>query len=334
MLKKSEFYKAPEKLLAYRDQSMLDNPSQWWYHDAVFSNGYSMQIMPLIDNNRAAVWLTVCDSEGNVSQIMPTFDRKAVVASTEVVDVKFGEDMHMFGTFPKYEIHFHHDDMGVDLVYECQTQVMFEPPDGFYLGREQVPATPLNFAWVFRPNCKITGRMIIGGKEISIEGEGYADHQWKNVPAGKFQFHYWTWGKLILPKHTLCWWDAQLNENFGYQRAKWLWTAKGDKVMDYSASAALYVGMEDWETEPKTGARHPRTIRIIIDEPEVKGTAVYKMKHLLVKVPISHFGTTKKGPEDPGLTHYFRHYSDCHYDFVIEGEKYVGDIKEVHEMGV
>ncbi len=333
MERNSEFYRTREKHMAFHPQPGLPDASQWWFHDAIFSNGYYMQLMFHFTPAKASIWFHICDSDGNLTHVTPVFHPSMVVASTETCDVRIGEN-RMFGKFPRYEIHFRQGDIGADLVYECLTQELFEPPDGVFIGREQCPATPQYMAWVFRPRSKITGKLIVAGKEIPVEGEGYADHQWQNASMGQFQNHYWYWGSLYLPKYTIIWWDTQLNQTFGFQRAKWLWALKGEKLFEYSSHADMYIELDNLEISPVTGVTYPRKMILMLDEPKIKGTAIYTVKQILQDVPISAFGVQLAPGQKVGLKHYYRYLSECHSEFEIEGERIVADTKQIHEIGV
>lgn len=334
MRKTAEFYRPDEKLQAYQPQG-TEQPGagQWWFHDAVFSNGYSAQIMYHLAAERAGVWLDLCDPDGNVINEAPMVPRSAAQASTETLDVKIGDNW-MRGSYPRYQLHYCNGDMGADLVYECLTQAVYEPPDGVYLGRQQRPATPLYFAYVFRPRCRISGTLTVRGKAIPVEGEGYADHQWKNAPKGAFQNHYWYWGKVYLPEHTLVWWDAQLNQNFGLQRQKWFWGLSGDKLIEYTPHADMFVKLADMQTDPKTGVSYPTKMVFMVDQPDIKGTATYTVRHIVKNVPLSHFGAAIDSPDWVGQTHYMRFISDVHADFEIEGRRVTSDYIDAHEIGI
>jgi hypothetical protein len=305
---------------------------QLWFHDGIFTNGYSMQLMYHTAPAKSSIWLDVCGPDGKNTNVVAFFDTETISAKTEYCDVKMG-DNYVFGKFPKYEMHFRHENMGADFVYECLTQPIFEPPDGVYQGREQSPSTPLYFGYAVRPRCRVTGKLIIEGKEIPVEGEGYGDHEWKYAPPGQFQHHYWTWGKVYLPEHTLVWWDAILNPTFGFQRCKWLWSLSGDKLFEYSNHAGMYVELIDLELT-ESGATLPKKLVLTIDEPRIKGTATYNIKHIVKNVPIDAFGSFKIDPKTwVGLRHYARFISECHSDFEIDGKRIVADSMESHEVG-
>lgn len=329
----AELYHPQEKYQAFHAQAGIPGEGQWWFHDGHFTNGYSLELMFHIAPGKSSIWLDVCGPDGKLTHATPFFDTNRIFASTETLDVRMG-DNRMQGTFPRYELHFREGDVGADLVYECLTQPVFEPPDGVYLGREQAPATPLYFAYVMRPRCRITGTLTIAGKEIPVEGEGYADHQWKYVPPGQFQHHYWYWGKVYLPHHTLIWWDTQLNQTFGFQRFKWLWALSGNKLIEYSSHAAMYVELADFAVTPETGARLPRKMVLMLDEPQLKGTATFTVKHIVKNVPLAAFGVKTEAENYQGAKHYARFLSTCHSDFEIEGKRVVADSVESHEIGI
>jgi len=333
MERNPEFYRPREKDQAFHPQPGYPDAQQWWFHDGVFDNGYCMELMFHLTHTRASIWFHVCDPDGNVIHVVLFFHPSVVVASTETHYVKIGDNC-MQGKYPRYELHFRCGDAGADLVYECITQEFMEPPDGVFVGREQCPATPVYFALVFRPRCRVTGKLILGGKEIPVQGEGHGDHQWTNVGVEKLPSYYWYYGRIYLPGHTIVWWDTQLNQTFGYQRAKWLWVFKGEKLFEYLRNADLYVETSDLEIDLESGVPFPRKTVLILDERRIKGTATYTRQRIIENIPSGGFDyLTPSGPRT-GWRRYIRCLSQCHSKFEIDGETIEADTMEMQEFGI
>ena len=325
MERNADIYVPREKALAFHPQPGCPTPSQWWYHDANFDNGYSISLNFHANEKMGMIQFEVGDPQGKVTSVSPLFDPKAIIASTEVCDVKLGEN-YMRGKYPRYDLHVREGGLGADLVFKCITKEFMEPPDGVFMGREQTPATPKYFAYIFRPRCEVTGKLIVDGKEIPVKGQGYGDHQWSNVSVADL-FHCWYWGKIFLPKHTIYWWFAQMPPDMGYERMKWLWVFKGDKLIEYLAHADMYYDFREVEVDPETGIAVPRKMVIDIDERRIKGTATFNRKYILYKTPM-------RPPRPIGWNRYFRQVANCRAKFDIEGEKAEVDYQEVYEVGL
>ena len=279
MEKNQDIYAAGKKDLAYIPQPGHPIQMQWWYHDAIFDNGYSVIIPWFLTDHRGGVVLEICDPDGNVKVTTLPFDRKKVIASTEMMNVQYG-DNYVRGEYPKYEMHFHDGDMGVDLLFEVSATEFREPPDGAYVGRMQAPASPIYFGYVIRP-CKVSGKLTLSGKEIPVKGHGYCDHQWANAARPQI-FDSWHWGGLHLPEKELSvfWWDGLMAKDFGYQRAKWLWVFKDGKIVEYLRNADMYSDFGDWAMDKLSGYPYPRHASLIIDDKQVKGTLTGKVNYI------------------------------------------------------
>jgi predicted secreted hydrolase len=188
-----EFYRPTKE-----DDGFKGAPYEWWYADGVFDNGYSMRWLgfmgypgkPLNPELRHVMFV-ICDPHGNLSEAFPYFPMGKTAASTQGCDVRFG-DTSFRGEAPRFELNFHDGDTGADLVYENVTQGVQEPPDGCFIGRMQVPSTERYLTDSIYPRSRVTGKLIVGGKEIKASGEGYIDHQWGNAPIPEIlQFHFW-----------------------------------------------------------------------------------------------------------------------------------------------
>jgi len=327
-----ELYRPLEKEQAFHPQPGYFEAEQWWYHDAIFDNGYSMVLIWSATGVRNQVILQVCDPDGKMTFISVPFHPSEVTASTEKLDIRMGDNRY-HGEFPRYEMHFRSGDMGADLVFECLTQPAREPPDGVYIGRAAAPATPMYMSYCTRPRCKYTGKLIVAGREMSVSGEGCADHQWGNSHLWDI-FHHWYWGTLYLPNHTFVWWDGVLTEKLGYQRTKWLWAFKGEKLFEYLRNGNIYVESSELGVDKRLGLTYPRKVVLIIDDSTISGTATYRMKRIITRPPgqLSPFGAP--APVSPPSPRYFRYLSDVHYNLNIEGEKIEGDGQAIHELAI
>jgi hypothetical protein len=254
------------------------------------------------------------------------FSPDQIVYSTKTLDVKAGENF-LRGTYPRYEVHARSGNNGVDLVFEAIVQEWMEPPEGIYIGRATFPATAPHCAYIHCCRCNVSGKLIVAGKDIPVKGEGYWDHQWGNVLFWD-QLQYWYWGKLFFPKHTMMWWDTMLQAKYGYQRLKWLWAFKGDKLIEYKNDANIYVEPLDFKEDPKLGLSLPQKWIVTIDDEKIKGTATYSLKSILYFIQL---------PEEmnaTGWTKYIRYVSDCKGEFEVDDEKIKINSVQVHESGV
>ncbi len=328
MNRNPEVYRAKEKDWAYRPLPGYPHQMQWWHTNAIFDNGYNISCTWFVTDTAAMVGLHICDPHGKmaIESYFP-FKREDVSASTETLDIKMGDNYYR-GKFPRYEYRFRAGNFGAELVYESLTQpTLGEPPDGAYIGRTHAPATPIFCTYFIRPRSRVTGKLIVAGKEIPVSGEGYADHQYTNVQVGDL-FNYWYYGCIYLPKHTLEYWEVQTTSPLGNQRIKWLWAFKGDKLFDYSRSAEYYIEASELEKDAKSGVVCPHKVVLIFDHTGIKGTITQKVKHIISSRPV---------PITPDLSkpyHYFRCLSDVDAKLEIDGEKVQAKTQVINEVAI
>ncbi|MFH2045237.1 MAG: hypothetical protein ABIK92_08825 [Pseudomonadota bacterium] len=330
MNRNPEVYRTKEKHWAFHPLTGYPEQMQWWHTNAIFDNGYNLSCTWFVTDYSATVGFQICDPQGNMTiESYVPFEREDVSASTETLDIKMGDNYYR-GKFPKYEYRFFTGDMGVELVFESLTQPLLgEPPDGAYIGRVCAPTTPIFFTYFIRPRSRVTGKLILAGKEIPVSGEGYADHQWTNMKIGDI-FDYWYWGSPYLPNHTLVYWEVQMTDPLGCQKAKWLWALKGDKLFDYSRNGEYYIEASELELDAKSGIMCPHKVVLTFDHPGIKGTITHKLKHIISRQPV---------PITPNLSssrqyQYFRYLSDVDAKLEIDGEKVQSNKLAIHEVAL
>jgi len=333
-----EIYKPSEKHWAWHPQP--DNPqaSQWWYNEGVFDNGYATTIVfYATEMSGGRITFDICDPNGNRIFKAPLFSLDKITYSTETLDIKLGKNF-LRGKYPRYELHVRCGELGADLVYEAVTQEWMEPRDGVYIGRETFPSTTPYFSYINRVGCKVSGKLIISGKEIPVTGHGYGDHQWGNILFWDL-LQYWYWGKLNFPNHTAQWWETMLQSQYGYQRLKWLWWFKGDKLIEYKSDAKIYVESLDFREDPKYGLALPQKVIVDIDDERIKGTATYSIKSVIFFVDLlgelqKYFPELPPEMQPKGWSKYIRYVSECHAKFEVDGEKLESTRLALHESGV
>ena len=343
MIANPEMYRPTDKEWAYHPMPEYPNSVQTWYHDVIFDNGYAAQIVLLWNGVMAMLALWVSDAEGNMivktppfpDTMMAMYDPSTVTSSTETLDIKIG-DNYLRQKSSRREMRFRQGNAGVELVFEALTQGFKEPPGGAYIGREILPTTPFFMTYFHFPQCRVTGNLIVDGKEIPVRGMGMCDHQYVNMYADRSHWYHWYWGALSdLPGHALVYWDGQFGEKLGFQRTKWLWVYKGEKLFHYSRNANIYIEPSDLVLYKETGAAYPRKLVFTIDENDVKGTLTHKIKHILAS-PTTGMSTSLPDGDSTQQAMadriYFRFLSDVAVKLEVGGEKIVRETQSIHEI--
>ena len=312
------------------DDAFHNQPSpgafEWWYFDAIFDNGYSMVTSWHIDEmgtetaspESRYIKFAIYDPDGKKTDTEVRFPVSTVFASTKTCDVKMG-DNRLHGEFPRYEIHFRSDDIGGDLFFENLTQGMRNPPDGvLYFGREP----DKYMGWVIaQPRARVTGKLILAGEEIPVDGVGYHDHNWGNVPLQELYDH-WHWGRIFLPGHTFLFSTGESARSIGSQRICVLIAFKGERLL--RISSRIDAEPSDLEADKLTGDKYPRKLVLKVTARNISGEVILRLKKL-IESPAAY-------PEAAKEHRYFRFLSDCDVNLDMAGEKIEADTQVIHEL--
>ena len=199
---------------AYHD-SGAKRFTEWWYFDAVFENGYSIQLnvrlLSIIKNRFVLIYKrTDIYKDGKlVKHIRKKHRLKDFKASKEIPNVKIsGEDV-IKGNIDKktgkmiYDLSFHFEHISTDLQFKATTKG--------WQGKN-----PGGDGWaVILPRAEVTGKIKIDNKEIKVKGIGYHDHNWDVRYAATQNNHGWFWGKIYSKSFTVTWATIYKNKNIG-----------------------------------------------------------------------------------------------------------------------
>lgn len=318
---------------AFHHQPGIEDSSQWWYNSAILDNGYIFCLeWAIAGEMRGWSNLLVRDPEGIRTFLHYDYRfPEEMTVSTEHMEIKTSNSSYI-GWFPRFEMHIEKgDELGADVVFESITQPVRQPPMGVYVGR-LLPPTPQYMTYIVRLRNKVTGKLIVDGKEISVESEeGYCDHQWGNCSPMVIS-HSWYWNVLYLPEHTIVWNEAVCSEKLGYQRDKWMWVYNGEKPEKYLTGIDFYCEPGDIQLHEETGAFYPNKMVVYISNEEIQGTIIYRLKQILQSpVDMAEWLPNFNIKQEP---RYFRILSDVHYDLNIDGQKVKGDKLEIQELGI
>lgn len=223
------------------------------------------------------------------------------------------------GSYPRWNIDFRQGDLGCNLVFESVTEGFKTPPDGLTYFTQQ-PAKWIG--WVLaQPRARVTGNLILNGKEIPVTGVGYHDHNWGNTTLIEM-YHHWYWGRIFLPEYTFIYSVGQMTDARGGKPVSVILTYRGGDLLDVSTD--IFADASDLAVDEYSGAQYPRKLVLRPEGPIVKGTISHHLKNVLEKQL-----SIKAKPGDGRV--YFRFLSDCDINLSIAGEKLEVHTPLLHE---
>ena len=176
---------------------------EWWYFDAIFDNGYSIQIgfrtyhvkklgivqsrINIYKDGKTIKEKLKIDlfSNFNVDRIYPD------IKINDVRVVKFDREAYKNGEW-KYCINFCIADTSVDLSFIGKTTGWkIETSDTCW-------SVPL-------PKAIVEGKLEIQGQTINVNGVGYHDHNWSYSPTTAMNNFGWYWGRTSADKINITW---------------------------------------------------------------------------------------------------------------------------------
>ncbi len=189
--------------------------TEWWYFDAMFDNGYSIQlnirVLSIIKNRFALIYKrTDIYKEGrllkhhrkryglkdyNASKENPyvTLDGKEVIKG--FIDKKTGNLI--------YDLSFEIENTSANLQFKSCTKG--------WKGNN-----PGGDGWaVVLPRAEVKGKLKVNNEEIDVRGIGYHDHNWDVRYSVTKNNHGWFWGKIYSKNFTITWATIYKNKNIG-----------------------------------------------------------------------------------------------------------------------
>jgi len=299
---------------------------EWWYMDASFDNGYSFvtswqNIHAKVKGTLTPIKLiqfAIYDPQGKKTFKLPFFKEDNCSFSKTSCDVTMGSN-HLKGTYPKYNVEFLEGNVGCKLTFENLTQGFRNPPDGVtYFSRE--PERYMGWA-IAQPKAKVTGTLIIDGKEIPVSGTGYHDHNWGNTMLIDI-YNFWHWGRIMSGDYTFVYSVGESSKITGSKPVSALVTLKGHDLVDLTDK--LYGDYNDLTLDKVTGVTYPKILVLRSESPNVTGTITNKVKELVENDPLP-------GMDVGAGNGYLRFLSDCDIKLNVKGEKIETKAALLHE---
>lgn len=236
-------------------------PYEWWYFEGTFDNGYSVVVIAWPMNyskpwrRQCTVQLSIYTPDGQTRKHYIFPPRSLFSASRETCDVRVG-DSYMRGRYPRYEVSMEAEGDRVDLVFDSEVPG-WVPGTG-----ENLVPFPLlkRMGWLVPvPRARVSGTLTLGGRVVEVEGHGYHDHNWGDMP----MFHVvdnWNWGHIISGELGITWSDVTMQKSYGYRRAFMFLLSRAGRLV--YESPRIDVTYTRWREEPRYLHPYPELVSV------------------------------------------------------------------------
>lgn len=224
---------------AWEDGLRLSRPFvpgayEWWYADAHFSNGYFCSVAHNVEINAvgeacAFIRLDIAKDGKKLSEQKIPVNSKDLQFAGTYCDVQMGR--HFFRSAEEDLDHYHiyvdpdfAGGFGIDLTLE-RTIPSYRPGTG----RWDVDGK--HFSWFCAvPGGRVTGHLFIDGHAIEVDGNGYHDHNWGNVPMDQI-LSGWLWGRAQVGATTVVAASVRFCSEAGGRETPLLYVAQGNSIL-------------------------------------------------------------------------------------------------------
>jgi predicted secreted hydrolase len=189
--------------------------TEWWYFDAIFDNGYSIElnvrVLSIIKNRFVIIYKrTDLYKDGQlIKHYRKKYRLRDFYASKDIPSVKIADKEVIKGRIDKktgkmiYDLSFHFEDISADLHFTAATKGW----QGKITGGD---------SWaVILPRAEVTGTIKVNDEEIKVKGIGYHDHNWDVRYAVTKNNHGWFWGRIYSKSFAVTWSTIYKNKNYG-----------------------------------------------------------------------------------------------------------------------
>ncbi len=306
--------------------------TEWWYFDARLDNGYVVVAFFRAKHERTGktgVEITIYTPDGEKIQNVYDYSRTDLKVSRENANVQVGSNYIKVDNanpkLPNYEIFIDEGKYGIHLKYTPKVQAWMPGRGKIEFGKME------HFGWcVAIPRAKVEGTIKVNGETITVNGEGYHDHNWVTVNLMKI-VDYWHWGRIFSENFTMLYAYIKCNKKMDDYAIKVLMLAKGESVFlstgEYELIEKNHIFNGDANNE------YPKILEFVISDNKkiiLEVQDIIDADNLLLELnPIVRFLAKNVLGLKPG---YFRLNSKFDLDIAYNGNKFKEQGNTLHEM--
>lgn len=236
---------------------------EWWYFDAVLDDGsYLVAILHSSLYNAAdhkpTVDLRYYPAQGEPIVAVGRFERSDYDAAADKCHVRIA-DCLAIDDGGRYELCLCQGPIEAELTFWPQVP-------GWRAGTGHLfadPTTGHHFDWVVPlPRARVEGRLTVAGRDITVSGVGYHDHNWGNLylPAA---FSRWIWGRVLTSEWTLVFGDLIGSGDSSLHVTPFM-LARGDGIL--LSTDRIRVWGSETRQESRTGVNYFHHLHLTTEE--------------------------------------------------------------------
>ena len=285
---------------------------EWWYFDAMLDGGIQVVIQffsksggsMYFKNYHPKFMIHVTLPDGTEYKQEPSFSRKEASWSTQKCDVRYGK--HYFtGDLSDYEIHVEPiNRLGADLKLHSLSKP-FRPGSSYI----EFGAEGRNYTWLcVVPTGEVTGTLTINGKEQTVHGYGYHDHQWGNVNFLK-EWNHWVWARQNFEDCSMTVFDMVSNEKTEYTRFPFVFIQDREGNLLFENTQNVQCAVTDEYEDAASGKIYPKAIHYVFESSGKRAEYTLQMMDIIECNGKNNFSAsrrflTKAAGIDPAYTRY------------------------------
>ena len=206
---------------------------EWWYFDSHYEDGSKLVIIffnksPIEASGpvkpQATIEYTLADGTKFEDKVECKIEESFF--DTKHCDVRVGTS-RIVGDLKHYDITFDGSKIKAKVSLDGTIKAWRSQTGSIFFGNKEEDY----FAWLPAiPEGKVSGHIIIDGKEKVLDGSGYHDHNWGNKIMLQLM-HHWYWGRAKIGEYKLisAWITAE--KKYGYKDFDVFMLAKNDKLL-------------------------------------------------------------------------------------------------------
>lgn len=261
------------------------NYIEWWYFDAMNQDGSLLRGQIYIAGNIArpksvttGIRASYVGTDGSEIVMEQLFPYSAFRASADVCDVQLGPNF-IRGDISSYRIHMESGGGYLDLELESEI-------DGITSFASFGDESHYMYWVVPQPRGQARGVFHTGEVSFPIDGLGYRDHNWLNIPPMDL-LAYWDWGRIYDEEYTVIFADIVTTKKMEQAEIKPLTVFDSKQLVYLTTEANKWsLSKSDLRTDPQTGLKIPFQNRLEAHDDRISMEINLELKEIFQRIDL------------------------------------------------